>query len=112
MPRDPWDYHDCPIFELTITRWDGKGTTPKVVYRGHSMALPWAEAARLFASSLLRRATGRLRPSRQQFEEEEAAASRLARAAAPAAAPAHAATRRDATRGSTTPRHAGGGAGR
>jgi hypothetical protein len=64
MARNPWDYHDCPEFRLTVTRWDGRGSEPVVVYERYTNGLTWSEAARSFANGLVRAALGRLRPAK------------------------------------------------
>jgi len=56
MPRNPFDYHGMPEFMIVITRWDGKGTQPREVFRSYANECTWAQAAKSFAAALLRRA--------------------------------------------------------
>ena len=59
MPkRDPFDYFGCPEYMIVITRWDGRGSTPKELFRAYAVECPWAHAAKTFASQLLKSIPG------------------------------------------------------
>lgn len=69
MPkRDPFDYFGCPEYMIVVTRWDGKGTEPKELYRGYVSECTWSHAAETFACRLrkLIRGSSRLAPDTRQ----------------------------------------------